>query len=214
MREECTMNAAVEREGERCGSVRDERVPGHASRLLSQQHAGAGARTDSVGAFGSSDREGPSSNVSSAPTPARLDIPILYASHNSQSFTPMFSPARSAPLRSASSALRRTLATAAHPSLASSVYLDPARAQDPSVTTTPNAIPPELRHEIETALRVDQAGELAANWIYKGQHDVLGRDPVTGPLIQASTTVLFLVAHALTLLCRRCGTKRKSTSPS
>lgn len=53
--------------------------------------------------------------------------------------------------------------------------------------TTPRDIPPTLRGELESALRVDQAGELAANWIYKGQHDVLGRDPAMGPLIQAST---------------------------
>ena len=67
---------------------------------------------------------------------------------------------------------------------ASSAYLDPTLARPPSVTTTPDDIPPRLRHELESALRVDQAGELAANYIYKGQHDVLGRDAVTGPLIQ------------------------------
>ncbi|KAI0747701.1 COQ7 protein [Daedaleopsis nitida] len=78
----------------------------------------------------------------------------------------------------------RTLATAATPS---SIYLDPARSQEASVTSTPHNIPPALRNELESALRVDQAGELAANWIYKGQHDVLGRDAATGPLIQAST---------------------------
>ncbi|KAI8998968.1 COQ7 protein [Trametes punicea] len=68
--------------------------------------------------------------------------------------------------------------------LASSAYVDPAHSRDPSITTTPENIPPELREELESALRVDQAGELAANWIYKGQHDLLGRDPATGPLIQ------------------------------
>ncbi|EIW60727.1 COQ7 protein [Trametes versicolor FP-101664 SS1] len=75
------------------------------------------------------------------------------------------------------------LSTASHaaPSFA---YIDPAHSQDPSVLTTPSDIPPALREELESALRVDQAGELAANWIYKGQHDVLGRDPATGPLIQ------------------------------
>jgi len=31
---------------------------------------------------------------------------------------------------------------------------------------------------------VDQAGEVAANWIYRGQHFVLGKQPLTGPLIQ------------------------------
>ncbi|TFK93145.1 COQ7 protein [Polyporus arcularius HHB13444] len=95
----------------------------------------------------------------------------------------MLATARSVVLRPASRSAARTLATAAQP-LASSIYLDPTRSQDPSVTTTPQDVSPELRHELESALRVDQAGELAANWIYKGQHDVLGRDPATGPLIQ------------------------------
>ncbi|KAI0373366.1 COQ7 protein [Pilatotrama ljubarskyi] len=76
-----------------------------------------------------------------------------------------------------------THATATGP-LASTAYVDPARSQDPSVLTTPESIPPDAREELESALRVDQAGELAANWIYKGQHNVLGRDPATGPLIQ------------------------------
>lgn len=37
---------------------------------------------------------------------------------------------------------------------------------------------------IDSILRVDQAGELAANWIYRGQHSVLKNDPESGPLIQ------------------------------
>ncbi|EJF62554.1 COQ7 protein [Dichomitus squalens LYAD-421 SS1] len=88
-------------------------------------------------------------------------------------------PAFSRPLipRALSSRLRRSYAS-------SSAYLDPALARHPSVTTTPEDISPKLRHELESALRVDQAGELAANYIYKGQHDVLGRQPLTGPLIQ------------------------------
>ena len=99
-----------------------------------------------------------------------------------------------APLRPLSATFRRTLATAAFTSgpLASATYLDPTLAHEPSITTTPQNISPALRQEIDSALRVDQAGELAANCIYRGQHDVLCRDPVTGPLIQASTTVLSL----------------------
>ncbi|KAI0637337.1 COQ7 protein [Trametes polyzona] len=77
----------------------------------------------------------------------------------------------------------RAHSTAARP-LPSNAYTDPAHSRDPSVLTTPNGISPAVRDELESALRVDQAGELAANWIYKGQHDVLGRDPATGPLIQ------------------------------
>ena len=33
-------------------------------------------------------------------------------------------------------------------------------------------------------VRVDQAGEIGANWIYKGQMAVLGKDKKVGPIIQ------------------------------
>ncbi len=36
-------------------------------------------------------------------------------------------------------------------------------------------------------IRVDRAGELAANWIYSGQSAVLGTDPNVGKLIHVST---------------------------
>ncbi len=35
-------------------------------------------------------------------------------------------------------------------------------------------------------IRVDRAGELAANWIYSGQSAVLGTDPQVGKLIRVS----------------------------
>ncbi|EAU88127.1 COQ7 protein [Coprinopsis cinerea okayama7 len=68
--------------------------------------------------------------------------------------------------------------------LASSAYVDPQRAKEPAVSTTPDDITPEERKTLEAALRVDQAGEIAANWIYRGQYAVLGRDRKTGELIQ------------------------------
>lgn len=37
---------------------------------------------------------------------------------------------------------------------------------------------------LDAVLRVDHAGELAANWIYRGQMAVLGGDRQVGPLIQ------------------------------
>ncbi|KAI8822685.1 COQ7-domain-containing protein [Fimicolochytrium jonesii] len=37
---------------------------------------------------------------------------------------------------------------------------------------------------IAAMLRVDHAGELGANWIYKGQLAVLGGDPKVGPVVQ------------------------------
>lgn len=93
----------------------------------------------------------------------------------------MFSASRAAILRPS---IPRPFATRILRPYASSAYLDSTLAHQPSVTTSPEDISPKLRHELESALRVDQAGELAANYIYKGQHDVLGRDPATGPLIQ------------------------------
>jgi len=66
----------------------------------------------------------------------------------------------------------------------SSIYLDPGNSERPEVTTTPLGLPEHQRHALDSALRVDQAGELAANYIYMGQMAVLGKDLVTGPLIQ------------------------------
>jgi 3-demethoxyubiquinol 3-hydroxylase len=69
-------------------------------------------------------------------------------------------------------------------STASSAYTDPSSPQRPAVATTPADITQEQRDFLDAALRVDQAGEVAANWIYRGQMAVLGRDPISGPIIQ------------------------------
>jgi len=70
-------------------------------------------------------------------------------------------------------------------SRASTFYTDPSKNQEPGVSTSPSPnISPEQRKILDNALRVDQAGEIAANWIYRGQFTVLGRDPRVGPLIQ------------------------------
>ncbi|KAI0831793.1 COQ7 protein [Trametes gibbosa] len=90
---------------------------------------------------------------------------------------------RPSSLRAVTVAAVRLHSTTAR-SIPSSAYTDPALSHQPSIHTTPVNVPQSVREELESALRVDQAGELAANWIYKGQHDVLGRDPATGPLIQ------------------------------
>ncbi|EJU05774.1 COQ7-domain-containing protein [Dacryopinax primogenitus] len=54
---------------------------------------------------------------------------------------------------------------------------------DPSTSTTPHLNAAE-RSQLGQIIRVDQAGEIAANWIYAGQMAVLGRDKKTRPLIQ------------------------------
>ncbi|PCH38794.1 COQ7 protein [Wolfiporia cocos MD-104 SS10] len=82
---------------------------------------------------------------------------------------------------------RRSLATEAHTKrrLASDAYTDAQQSTNAAVSTTPVfKLPERQRRTLESALRVDQAGELAANAIYQGQMAVLGRDPATGPLIQ------------------------------
>lgn len=77
---------------------------------------------------------------------------------------------------------RHTLATA-RPT-PSAIYMDPSKSRDPAVATTPDDITVVQREALDSALRVDLAGEVAANWIYKGQLSVLGKDPAVGPLIQ------------------------------
>ncbi|KAI0303377.1 COQ7 protein [Multifurca ochricompacta] len=66
----------------------------------------------------------------------------------------------------------------------SSAYLDPNMSPDVSTCSTPNDLSPSRRKVLEAALRVDQAGEVAANYIYQGQLAVLRRDPETAALIQ------------------------------
>lgn len=67
--------------------------------------------------------------------------------------------------------------------LASSAYLD-QRQPSPATHETPVDLTRPEREGLEAALRVDQAGEVAANYIYMGQLAVLGRDPRVGGLIQ------------------------------
>ena len=81
----------------------------------------------------------------------------------------------------APSVVGRTYATARNPS---AVYMDPAKQGEIAVTQTPDNMTTKQRDILDKALRVDQAGEVAANWIYNGQMTILGRDPTCGPLIQ------------------------------
>jgi demethoxyubiquinone hydroxylase (CLK1/Coq7/Cat5 family) len=80
------------------------------------------------------------------------------------------------------------------PAVPSSAYLDCTRGPDVSTSSTPD-LSPSQRRTLEAALRVDQAGEVAANYIYEGQLTILRRDPVASPLIQASPTPLLVLHH-------------------
>ncbi|CAO3570914.1 unnamed protein product [Mortierella alpina] len=53
-----------------------------------------------------------------------------------------------------------------------------------SATVPPLRLSKEQREVLEEMIRVDQAGELGANWIYRGQYAVLGSDKKVGPLLQ------------------------------
>lgn len=90
--------------------------------------------------------------------------------------------------------LRSVLISAArrrrYTTVPSNAYLSPADPRHSAIDSTPCDLSPQERHVLDSALRVDQAGELAANAIYKGQMAVLGHDPVIGPLIQACTCAL------------------------
>lgn len=82
----------------------------------------------------------------------------------------------------------------------SSAYLDRTRGPDVLTSSTPDNLSPSQRRVLEAALRVDQAGEVAANYIYEGQLAALRRDPVASALILASSTLL-LVPHHINILC-------------
>ncbi|KAI0317770.1 COQ7 protein [Amylostereum chailletii] len=68
--------------------------------------------------------------------------------------------------------------------LPSSAYTDPSRATEAAVSTTPDDLSPSQRHALSAALRVDQAGEIAANCIYQGQLVILKRDRASATLLQ------------------------------
>jgi len=53
-----------------------------------------------------------------------------------------------------------------------------------SAPVAPLRLSEEQRALLEEMIRVDQAGELGANWIYRGQYAVLGSDKKVGPLLQ------------------------------
>ncbi|EIW85282.1 COQ7-domain-containing protein [Coniophora puteana RWD-64-598 SS2] len=71
----------------------------------------------------------------------------------------------------------------AYATRASEFYTDPSKALEPAVTSTPE-VNSSQREVLDSALRIDQAGEIAANAIYNGQMAVLGRHPHVGHLIQ------------------------------
>jgi ubiquinone biosynthesis monooxygenase Coq7 len=87
------------------------------------------------------------------------------------------------------SAARLYSSSSVNQGLASSVYVDQRLPFSPATHETPIDLTRPEREALEAALQVDQAGEVAANYIYMGQLAVLGRDPRVGPLIQVRTSL-------------------------
>jgi 3-demethoxyubiquinol 3-hydroxylase len=94
--------------------------------------------------------------------------------------------------------------------LPSSAYFQPTAQSSSSVNSTPRDLTPKHREVLEAALRVDQAGEVAANYIYKGQLAVLGKDPATGVLIQVCWSCALYEGVLLTTSLRTCGSKKRN----
>jgi len=78
----------------------------------------------------------------------------------------------------------RSLTTARR--LPSTSYTNPpsCAGYEPATQTTPSDLNASQRRILESALRVDQAGEIAANYIYQGQMAVLSHDKRLCSLIQ------------------------------
>lgn len=96
----------------------------------------------------------------------------------------------------------------------SAAYTHPTGSEGASTSSTPRDITQAQRDSLDAALRIDQAGEVAANYIYMGQLAVLGRDRVAGPLIQVgiphAAHRMRMGTHAGTL--RTCGTRKRNIS--
>lgn len=101
----------------------------------------------------------------------------------------------------------------------SSKYLDSTQAHHLSVSSSPDDLPPSQRSTLNAALRVDQAGEVAANYIYQGQLAVLRRDRRTAALIQVCPAANAFEDRAHSTRCcyglvhgsiRTCGSKKRN----
>jgi hypothetical protein len=86
----------------------------------------------------------------------------------------------------------RSLTTARR--LPSTAYTEPSSCAEyePATQTTPADLTESQRGILEGALRIDQAGEIAANYIYQGQMAVLGHDKRLRALIQVHFLALYV----------------------
>ena len=88
------------------------------------------------------------------------------------------------------------------------------KPQSSATQETPTNLSPAQRRLLERIIRVDQAGELGANWIYQGQLAVLGRgDPALARLIQVrnpTTLTRLHVSEAFTIMTAYVGSGKKA----
>ncbi|GAA6063347.1 hypothetical protein JCM10212_004368 [Sporobolomyces blumeae] len=124
-------------------------------------------------------------------TPRTLVTPVVRSwtrSHSTGSNPPSFVPGSHTSADTRVPYGDPTLASSAYlPRLPGSSPVDAATGLDHRATTETPDLNPTQRRILEKIIRVDQAGELGANYIYRGQRAVmgLGRDKKTTDLIQA-----------------------------
>src|SRR5438270_13209962 len=71
----------------------------------------------------------------------------------------------------------------------SAKYNSPKEENNHQIKNIP--LTPKQRQLIDSMIRIDQAGEIGANYIYKGQMAILGNDKKVGPIIQVNYFKLF-----------------------
>lgn len=102
------------------------------------------------------------------------------------------------------------------PSLASSAYLPrkdgapPLTPEEQRATSEAPPLTPRQKRVLERIIRVDQAGELGANYIYYGQHAVLnrGKDKHAADLVQVRLTPPRHCCFRLSRSCRALSRSR------
>jgi len=62
------------------------------------------------------------------------------------------------------------------------------------------SLTPKQKKLIDSMIRIDQAGEIGANYIYKGQIAILGNDKKVGPIIQVNK--YYLIVNQIQKLCK------------
>lgn len=96
-------------------------------------------------------------------------------------------------------------------SFPSDAYTKPSAAtSSDAVNTTPSDLTESQRKALDSALRVDQAGEIAANYIYMGQKAILGRDPKLNELIQASSLLELIIFNIIQLFAGNVGSGKEA----